>query len=552
MKKKKIIIIGGVAGGASAAARLRRLSESLEITIYEKDEHVSFANCGMPYYLSREIKSIDNLLLNSAERLSLRFNLKVKTRHEVIKILPKEKKVTVREICSGDIFDDEYDDLIISTGASSFRPPFEGGNLDGVFSLRNINDLKNIDDWLQKMNSKQVCIVGGGFIGIEVAEQLMKRGLEVTLIEAMNQVLLPFDYEMANLLHSEMLNQGLNLLLNDPLNLIKGDKNSQVISCKTKSGREIVCGAVVLGIGVRPEVQLALEAGIEIGAMGGLKVNEKLQTSISDIWAIGDCIEVKDPIVGEPSLVALGGPANKQGRIVADNILGSEHRYKTTFGTFIIRVFGLTAASTGMNERMLLKKGIKDFEVIYLYPNSHASYYPGAARLSMKVIFSKKTRKILGAQIIGAEGVDKRIDILSVSMQTSLDIDRLAYLELAYSPQYGSAKDPINLLGMIAENILCRHFEQAHWKDVVKEDNLLDVRSEAEYKSGSVFGAKNVPLDNLRENLNSLDRRLEYKVFCLSGQRSYNAAKILMNNGFKVKNLSGGYLMWKQLKGLEI
>jgi NADPH-dependent 2,4-dienoyl-CoA reductase/sulfur reductase-like enzyme/rhodanese-related sulfurtransferase len=542
---KKVIIIGGVAGGASAAARLRRLTEDVEIVIFERGNYVSFANCGLPYYLSREIASIDNLLLSTPEKLMQRFNITVKILSEVIEILPTSKKIKILNHQNKQEYEEGYDELIISTGAHPFVPPIKGINGKGIFTVRTIDDIKNIDELISQNNAKNVCIAGGGFIGIEVAEQLQKRGLKVSILEAMNQILAPFDPEMAEYLHEEIRKNKIDLILNDPLTEIVQDINGNAVACVTKSGRELQTDLVILGIGVKPENKLAKEANLTIGITGGIKVNEYLQTSNPNIWAIGDCIEVADPVSGDPTLIALGGPANKQGRIVADNIMGANKEYKGTFGTFIIRVFSLTAAATGLNEKSLQKKKITDYEVIYLHPNSHASYYPGAERLNIKVIFSKSTRKILGAQIIGGEGTDKRMDVISTAMQASLDIDRLAYLELAYSPQYGSAKDPINLLGMIAENILNGQFKQAQWNELNNNEILLDVRSKEEVEKGKISNSLHIPLDSLRTRLNELNKDIEYIVYCQSGQRSYNATKILTNNGFKAKNLSGAYLTWK-------
>lgn len=546
---KKIIIVGGVAGGASAATRLRRLSEETEILIFERGAYISFANCGLPYYLSREIDSIDNLLLNTPEKLMQRFNLKIKVLSEVIEILPENKKIKIKNLQNNSIYEESYDELILSTGAYPFVPPIQGINSKGVFTVRTIDDIKNIDEWISANKSKKVCVAGGGFIGMETAEQLKKAGLRVSIIEAMNQILAPFDPEMAEYLHAEIKNKGIELILNDALGEIISNSEGKVQACITKSGKKIEADLVIMGIGVKPENKLAKDGNLEIGITGGIKVNEYLQTSNPNIWAVGDCIEVTDPVSGDPALIALGGPANKQGRIVADNIMQVDKKYKKykgTFGTFIIRTFALTAAATGLNEKMLQKKGITDYEIIYLHPNSHASYYPDAERLNMKVIFSKKTRKILGSQIVGGEGTDKRMDIISTAMQAGLDIDELAYLELCYSPQYGSAKDPINMVGMIAENILEGKFEQAQWKDLNPNSILLDVRSEAELQKGKINNnAQNIPLDNLRERLSELDKKTEYIVYCQSGQRSYNATRILTNNGFNAKNLSGAYLTWQ-------
>ncbi len=542
---KKIVIIGGVAGGASAAARLRRLSEDTQIVVLERGKYVSFANCGLPYYLTHEIDSIDKLLLNTPEKLAQRFNIEIRVLNEVTKIFPEQKKILVKNHQDNIEYEETFDELIISAGASPFKPPVSGIDAKGIFTVRSIDDISGLDRWIAENKVSKATIAGGGFIGIEVAEQLSKRGLQVTIIEATDQILAPFDPEMAEYLHEELRSKGIKLVLNDPLAEILTDSKNQITSCRTKSEQEIKSGLLIMGIGVKPENQLALEADIEIGKTGGVKVNDYLQTSKPHIWAIGDCIEVTDPVSGEAALIALGGPANKQGRIVADNIMGLQKKYKGTFGTFIIRTFSLTAAATGLNEKMLQRKGIKGYEVVYLHPNSHASYYPGFERLNMKVVFSRTTRKILGAQIVGGEGTDKRIDVISTAMQANLDIDELAYLELAYSPQYGSAKDPINLLGMIAENLLEGQFEQAQWKDLTGDEALIDVRTSAEIARGDIPNTQHIPLDSLRDNLSTLDKNQEYIVYCQSGQRSYNATKILLNHGFKAKNLSGAYLTWK-------
>lgn len=557
--KKKIVIVGGVAGGMSAAARARRLSEEAEIIVLERSGHVSYANCGLPYYIGGEISSQRDLLVVTPELLKSKLNLDIRTHNEVIWIDRETKTVTVKNTVTELTYDETFDELILSIGAAPIRPNFAGIDQRGIFSLRNIEDVEAIDSWIRNMAPATAVIAGGGFIGLEMAEQLARRGLSVTLVDVKDQVLAPIDPEMATIVHDEMRKNGIRLILGKPIagfrepafNPGVGADGRSPESCWVEVGDStwIPSDLVILGLGVRPEVKLARSAKIDIGERGGIRVNEHMQTSVPNIWAVGDAVEVWHPVSKTWTLIALGGPANRQGRIAADNIFGHETKYDGTLGTAILRVFDLAVACVGLNEGQLRQAKLP-YEVVHIHPSHHAGYYPGAARLDMKVIFDAQTGMLLGAQVIGKEGADKRIDVLATAIKSRMTIRDLAELELAYAPPFGSAKDPINLAGMAGSNILDGYVEQVQWHELQEELNfanvcVLDVRSKEERSRGFIEDSVHIPLPELRTRMRELQPEKTVVVYCQSGQRSYMACRQLKQHGFNVKNLSGGYLTYR-------
>jgi NADPH-dependent 2,4-dienoyl-CoA reductase/sulfur reductase-like enzyme/rhodanese-related sulfurtransferase len=550
--KKRIIIVGGVAGGASAAARARRLCEDCEIIVFERGPHVSFANCGLPYFVGGEIAAQDDLLVQTPQSLKARFNLDVRINTEVIGIDRTALRVTVRELPSGRTSEESYDALILSTGASPLRPPIPGIERPNHFVVRNIPDVERIMAWSKDCQRCRAVVVGGGYIGLEMAEQLRHRGFDVTVVEASPQVMTPFDPEMAAWLHVELRANNVTLHLNDPVAAFEAPPPTEPARASIvvlKGGRRLPADSVVLGLGVKPETKLAREAGLEIGTLGGIRVNEHLQTSDPHIWAVGDAIEVRNAITGQWALIPLAGPANRQGRIAADNVFGRPSRYDGTLGTAILRLFGLTAGCTGANEKCLRQAGIA-FQALHLHPGSHAGYYPGAEPIALKVLFAPDTGKLLGAQAIGRDGVDKRIDVLATALKAGMTVHDLAELELAYAPPYGSAKDPVNLAGMAAQNVLAGDVKIAQWSEVATLDPhhtlLLDVRRPDERAKGFIPGSIHIPLDDLRARLGELPRDKEIIVYCQTGQRSYYASRLLTQRGFQVRNLTGSYRTWSR------
>lgn len=555
MSAKRIVIVGGVAGGASAAARARRLSESAEIIVFERGPHVSFANCGLPYYLGGEISEQKELLLQTPESLRARFNLDVRVCSEVVQIDRGSKRVQVRDLLNGRDYEQSYDALILAPGASPLMPPIPGIQQAGHFVLRNVPDVERMMAWLQNAPTRRAVVVGGGFIGLEMAEQLKRRGLAVTLVEALPQVMAPLDAEMAAWLHQELRSNGVDLFLNDAVAAFEppqANEQSRASTVVLKSGKRLPADLVVLGLGVRPETRLAQQAGLELGPTGGIRVNDQMQTSDASIWAVGDAVEVRDAITGTPSLIPLAGPANRQGRIAADNILGRPSRYEATLGTAIVRLFKLAAGCTGANEKVLRKAGIP-YQAIHLHPGSHAGYYPGASPIALKLLFAPNTGKLLGAQAVGADGVDKRIDVLATALKAGMTVHDLAELELAYAPPFGSAKDPINLAGMAAQNVLAGDVALAQWHEVPSLDCgtslVLDVRTDSERKGGFIPNSVHIPLHQLRQRMGQLPKNQEIIVSCLTGQRSYYASRILSQSGFRVRNLTGSYRTWKTAVG---
>ncbi len=551
MSSKRIIVVGGVAGGASAAARARRLSEEAEIIVFERGPHVSFANCGLPYYVGGEIQEEKALLLQTPESLRARFNLDVRVHSEVVSIDRKAKSVKIRELPDGREYYQGYDALVLAPGASPVKPPLPGIDRKGHFTVRNIPDVERITKWLQQGAARNAVVVGGGYIGLEMAEQLKERGLNVTVVEALPQLMAPLDPEMAGWITQELRARGVEVVLKDAVASFEAPRPDEQACASVvvlKSGRRLAADLVVLGLGVRPDTKLAKEAGLEIGPTGGIRVNDRLQTSDPSIWAVGDAVEVRDVVSGIPGVIPLAGPANRQGRIAADNILGRDSKYEGTYGTAIVRVFKLAAACTGTNEKCLRKAGIA-YHAVHLHPGSHAGYYPGAAPIAIKLLFAPGTGKLLGAQAVGSDGVDKRIDVLATALKAGMTVHDIAELELAYAPPFGSAKDPINLAGMAAQNVLAGDVALAQWHEVngldTKGTFVLDVRTDAERKAGFIPGSIHIPLHELRHRLGELPTDREIVVSCQSGQRSYFACRMLNQRGFRTRNLTGSYRTWK-------
>ncbi|MBP2636436.1 MAG: pyridine nucleotide-disulfide oxidoreductase [Firmicutes bacterium] len=537
---KKVLIVGGVAGGASAAARLRRLDETAEIIMFERDEHISFANCGLPYYIGESIKDRNKLLVQTPRSMKARFNIDVRNHSEVTGIDPNRKTVTVNSKEKG-IYEESFDYLILSPGAKAIKPPIPGIDGKRIFTLRNIPDTDRIKSFVDKEEVQRAVVIGGGFIGVEMAENLKDRGLAVTLIEAAPHILPPFDSEMAAVIESELQGNGVQLLVEDGVKAFNEAANG--IEVVTSSGKTISADLVLLAIGVIPDTGFIRASGIKLGAKGHILVNERMETSYPGIYAVGDAVEVIDFVSKQNTAIPLAGPANKQGRIAADNIAGLTSSYKGTQGSAILKAFRLTAACTGNNERTLKKLNMPH-KVIYVHPESHASYYPGALPLSLKLIFAADG-KILGAQGVGSEGVDKRLDVIATVMRLNGKVSDLAELELCYAPPYSSAKDPVNLAGYVAENILAGRTDTYTFDELTtynREDILLlDVRTELEFNKGHLPGAVNIPVDQLRDRLQELDKSKLIMGYCQVGLRGYIASRILSQHGFTVKNMTGGY-----------
>ena len=538
----KVVIVGGVAGGASAAARLRRVNEDAEIILFEKGEYISFANCGLPYYIGEVIQEKDKLVVQTPEAMKKRFNIDVRINSEVTRIIPDKKTIEVYNNKDNSTYTEIYDKLILSPGAEPIRPPLPGIESDRVFTLRNIPDTYRIKDYVDSMKPKRAVVVGAGFIGLEVAENLHAKGIKVTVVELAEHVIGPLDLDMAALVHQHMKSKDVEFYLKDGVKSLNNTKTFTVV--ELSSGRSLKADMVILGIGVKPESKLAVDAGLKLGKTGGILVDENMLTSNPDIYAVGDAVEVKDYVSGNPALIPLAGPANKQGRIAANNICGIEEKYEGTQGTSIVKVFDITVAITGNNEKILKRNNI-EYEKSFTHSGSHAGYYPGAIPMAIKLIFDKKNGKVLGSQIIGYEGVDKRIDVIATAIRAGMTVYDLEKLELAYAPPYSSAKDPVNIAGYTASNILKGDSEIFHWDEVSSIDRskslLLDVRDEMEVSLGAIDGAVNIPLNELRNRLDELPKDKELLVFCQVGLRGYVAYRILKQKGYKVRNLSGGY-----------
>jgi CoA-disulfide reductase len=539
--------VGGVAGGSSAAARLRRINEDAKIILLERGKHISFANCGLPYYIGEVIKEKSKLIVQTPKEMKKRFNIDIRTNNEVIRIDPKQKKVEIKNTIDGSTYFETYDKLVLSPGAEPLKPNLEGINSDRIFTLRNIPDTYRIKEYIDRNKPKNAVIVGAGFIGIEVAENLHKLGIDITIIELSDHVIGPLDFDMASIVHQHLKTNNVELYLKDAVKSFKHFENYTTV--ELSSGKTLKTNMVIMGIGVRPESHLAKEAGLKIGVTGGIQVDEYMKTSDDNIYAVGDAIEIKNFINKTPSLIPLAGPANKQGRIAANNICGANEKYKGTQGTSIAKVFDLTVALTGGNEKSLKKNNI-NYEKSFTHSLSHAGYYPDASFVSIKLLFEKETGKILGAQIIGSEGVDKRIDVLSTAIRSNLTVFDLEELELAYAPPYSSAKDPINMAGYTASNILKNDCTVFHWDQIddidMKTSLLIDVRTKEEYALGSIKGAVNIPIDEIRSRLNEIPQNKNLYLFCQVGIKAYLAYRILVQNGYKnLKNLSGGYKTYR-------
>ncbi len=551
MSKKRVLIVGGVAGGATAAAHARRICEKSEIVIFERGPYVSFANCGLPYYIGGEIAEKGDLLVQTPEGLRSRFNLDVRVMSQVLEIDSGRKRISVLDRASGNKYWEAYDDLILSIGSKPLLPPIPGIDLPGHFTVRGIPDVEAINEWISKHNVRNAVVVGGGFIGLEMVVQLCNRNFNVVVLEALNQVMAPFDPEMAAWLHQELIAQGVDIFLENPVSRFDKPKNKEQACAsiiELKNGISLPADLVILGLGVRPETTLAKTGGIKIGEKGGIKVDAHLRTNKPNIWAIGDAIEVKDCVTKESTLMPLAGPANRQGRIVAENVFGDSIKYPGTWGTSILRLFDLTAGCTGANEKNLRRLKIPH-DSVYLHPASHATYYPDAHRIAMKVLFDPTTGKLLGAQAVGRDGVDKRIDVFATALKAGMTVHEIEDIELAYAPPFGSAKDPVNLAGMVAQHVVHKDVQNLKWDEVSRLDFektiLLDVRDENERKEGYIPNSLHIPLPELRERYSELPIEKEIIVYCQTGQRSYFADRFLAQKGYKVKNLSGSYLTWK-------
>lgn len=546
----KVVIIGGVAGGATAAARIRRLDEHAEITVFERSGYVSYANCGLPYYIGGVIKDAEELTLQTPQSFWNRFRISMKTRHEVTALHPEKKTVTVKNLETGEVFEEPYDKLLLAPGAKPTQPPLSGGDIENLFTLRTVEDTLRIRELVEKHKPRSAVLAGGGYIGLELAENLNELGVDVTIIQRPKHLLNPFDPEMAAFIHAKLRSKGIRLMLGHSVEGFRQEGDN--VEVLLKDAAPVTTDLVILAIGVTPDSHLAVEAGIKTGIKGSIAVNDRMETSVPDIYAVGDAVEVQHRITGAKSLIALAGPANRQGRIAADNICGGDSRYPGSMGSSVIKVFELTAACTGINEKTALQAGI-DYDKVYLSPSSHASYYPGGKVMTMKILWEKGNKRLLGAQIIGADGVDKRIDVLAAAMAAGITAPQLAELDLAYAPPYSSAKDPVNMAGFMIENIVNGKVSQFFREeaDALPRDgslNLVDVRTEEEYRSGHLEGFQNIPVDQLREHLSELDPQKPVRLVCQSGLRSYLACRILSQNGFTCSHLAGGYRLYETVR----
>ena len=540
----KTVIIGGVAGGASAAARLRRLNEHDEIIILERGDFISFANCGLPYYIGGEITDKRMLTLQTPESFRSRFNIDVRIKNEAVKIIPEKHIVQIRRVDSGEVYEESYDKLILSPGAKPIRPNIKGIDQPHVFTLRNIPDTMKIKSFIENEAPKKAVVVGGGYIGVEMAENLANAGLEVAVVELADHLIAPLDYDMAADVHQYIKSRGIGLYLKNGVTEIA---EKEVV---LQTGN-IPADLVIMSVGVTPETDLARKCGISVNVKGSIIVNSRMQTSHPDIYAVGDAVEVKDLVTGSPAFIPLAGPANKQGRIAADNISGIPSEYSGTQGSSVLKLFDMTVAATGLNEKRAKEAGI-EYDKSYTYSASHASYYPGAENMSVKVLWDKQTHKLLGAQIVGFDGVDKRMDVLAAAIRFGAKVTDLKDLELCYAPPFGSAKDPVNMVGYVAENVISSKVKQFFWNDVeaLPRDGsvtLLDVRTTSEAKRGMIDGAVNIPLDTLRDELENIPKEKPVYVYCHSGQRSYLACRILSGHGYDCYNLAGGWRLFESV-----
>ena len=540
------LIIGGVAGGATVAARLRRMDEKANIILFERGKYVSYANCGLPYYIGDTINNREKLFVQTAKGFTDRFRIDIRTEQEVTAIRPDKKEVEIKNLSTGETYTETYDKLVLSPGAEPLRPGIEGIGSKKIFTLRNVPDTDTIKNYVNTENPKRAIVVGGGFIGLEMAENLHDLGIQVDVVEMANQVMAPLDFSMAAIVHRQLTDKGVGLHLEDGVS--RFEEKDGGVTVHLRSGKQIATDMVLLSIGVRPETKLAKDAGLAIGERGGITVNDYMQTSDADIYALGDAVEVRHLVTGQPALIPLAGPANKQGRIVADNIVfGNKEKYPGSIGTSIAKVFDLTVAAAGANAKLLQQNNIP-YISSYTHGASHAGYYPGAVPLSIKILFAPENGKLLGAQIVGFNGVDKRIEMLAQVIQRGGTVHDLTELEHAYAPPYSSAKDPVNMAGFVAENILNKKSRIIQWRELAElpADTIrIDVRTHDEYKLGTIPGFINIPVDELREHLDELPKEKPIVVTCAVGLRGYLAYRILVQNGFKhVRNLSGGYKTW--------
>ncbi|WP_302199509.1 FAD-dependent oxidoreductase [uncultured Gemmiger sp.] len=543
----KVVIVGGVAGGATAAARLRRLDETAEIVVFERSGFVSYANCGLPYYIGGVIEDQEELTLQTPESFYERFRVQMKVHHEVTAIDRSAKTVTVRNLATGEVFQESYDKLLLAPGARPTQPALPGVGLDRLFTLRTVEDTLRIRRFVDTQHPKSVVLAGGGFIGLELTENLRERGLDVTIVQRPKQLMTPFDADMAALIHREVRAHGVRLALG---HTVEGFAESEGgVQVLLKDEQPLQADMVILAIGVTPDSRLAAEAGLELGLKGSILVNDRMQTSDPDIYAVGDAVQVNHFVTGQPALIALAGPANKQGRIAADNMAGGDSRYKGSQGSSVLKIFDLTAAATGLNEAAARRAGL-DVEAVVLSPMNHAGYYPGGRVMTMKVLFERRTGKLLGAQIVGSDGVDKRIDVLATAIRAGMTAADLTELDLAYAPPYSSAKDPVNMAGYMMENLLTGKVKQFRLDELATlprdgSVTLLDTRTTGEYSRGHADGFINLPLDELRDRLSELDPAKPVYVMCQSGLRSYLACRILTQHGFTCYNFAGGYRFYE-------
>lgn len=545
----KVVIVGGVAGGATAAARIRRLDEQAEIVIFERSGFVSYANCGLPYYIGGVITDQRELTLQTPESFFARFRIDVRVRHEVTALHPERKTVSVTNLETGEQFEEHYEKLLLSPGARPTQPRLAGAEHERIFTLRTVEDTLRIRRFVEQQRPKSAVLAGGGFIGLEMAENLRELGLEVTIVQRADQVLPPLDYDMAAQLHTLLRSHGVHLKLGSA---VAGFEHSgEQVTTLLEGEQPLYSDMVLLAIGVTPDTRLAQAAGLTLGQKGAIRVNERMETSLPDIYAVGDAVEVEHFVTKDRAVVALAGPANRQGRIAADNICGGDNRYSGAQGSSVIKLFELTAASTGLNERSAQAAGI-DYDKVVLSPENHASYYPGSETMTLKVLWEKGTLRLLGAQIVGRTGVDKRIDVLATAIRGGMKATELAELDLAYAPPYSSAKDPVNMAGFMIENIVQGRVKQIHWQqiDSLPRDGsvtLLDTRTAWEYQRGHVEGFINLPVDELRERLGELDPAKPVYVMCQTGLRSYVASRLLTQHGFDCYNFSGGYRFYEMV-----
>jgi NADPH-dependent 2,4-dienoyl-CoA reductase/sulfur reductase-like enzyme/rhodanese-related sulfurtransferase len=545
MARKRVVIVGGVAGGATCAARLRRMDEDAEILVLDRGHYVSFANCGLPYYVGNVIQEESRLLLATPKLFKDRFNIEVRTLNEVFAIDRGSSMLSVRDLSTGREYSEHYDALVLSPGASPIRPPWQGIDLPGVFTLRTVPDSREIRNWIEEKQPRKAVIVGGGFIGLEMAENLVRRGVAVTVAGRPTQVMPRLDPEIAEYARQGLMQFGVNLALGDAVTGIEQSAGGSLI-VRTQSGAGLDADLVVLAMGVRPETELAANAGLEIGKLGGIRVDEQMRSSDPGIWVVGDAVEVKNRVTGQWELTALAGPANRQGRIAADAICGRKVSFNGVQATTVCGFFDLTVAYTGASEKSLQRAGIDDYRCVYLHPANHVGYYPGAQVIHMKLLFRKSDGLVLGAQAVGTDGVERRIDVIATAIQMKATVYDLEELELCYAPQYGSAKDPVNFAGMIASNTMRGDVELAPWGELGSADAfLLDVREPHEYNAGAIPGAVNIPLGQLRARMGELPISKDIWVNCGVGQRSYYACRILSQNGYRARNLSGGYSTYR-------